>query len=101
MREALVNDGFDSIELEEKKNNAAENDVKSEPAEELDLCEEVPPLGRSAEHFETVETVASRMGVTGASDALRRAKRALFDAYKEQTLKKSRQTLISEHFTHP
>ena len=62
------------------------------------VLEKLPPLADVARLFEGVEDLAQRTGLVSASEGLRRAKRAFLEAYREQARKRTRQTLISEHF---
>ncbi|PXF45036.1 hypothetical protein BWQ96_05209 [Gracilariopsis chorda] len=98
----MVNESFGQIEEALLGVAGTENEALNEadPVEEAPRTPMLlPPLRDVAKLFEGVEDLAEKMGVLGASEGLRRAKRAFFEACREQGRKKSRQTLISEHFS--
>ncbi|PXF40328.1 hypothetical protein BWQ96_09984 [Gracilariopsis chorda] len=102
VREAMVNESFGQIEEALLGVAGTENEALNEadPVEEArQRTMLLPPLRDVAKLFEGVEDLAEKTGVLGASEGLRRAKRAFFEACREQGRKKSRQTLISEHFS--
>ena len=101
VREALVNDSFDVVEecLRGSQITQGNAEFQKDSADEMPIVAEVlPPLADVAQFFEGVESLAERAGVNTACEGIRRAKRAFFEAYREQTRKRTRQTLISEHF---
>lgn len=99
VQEALVNDCLEHMDEEVRQDEGQLHVTEQEAGEDLASgCSEVPSLIVVAQAFEGVEDLAARSGVTEASKALRRAKRAFFEAYHAETRKKQRQTLILEHF---
>ena len=81
MREALGNECFEGLHQQRADEESADEALQEELDGDRELqCVEVPPLRKVAQCFKGVEELALRTGVTNASEALRHAKRALFEA---------------------
>lgn len=61
-------------------------------------CEAVLPQSQVARLLEEAENLLHRTGVSKAGEGLSRAKRAFYEAYHHQNVKRNRQTLIVEYF---
>ena len=101
VREALVNDVLEGLE----KVRILESGVPSSAGKlehrgnAEDRVEEVPLPSEVQRAFREVEDLAQRTGVLDATDGLRKAKRALIDAFGEQNKRRRTQTMIHEFFT--
>ena len=101
VREALVNDCLEAAEKTATVVTGPQGVPELFEAQEDEIsveCEAVPPLPQVAKLFQEAENLALRTGVAKASEGLRRAKRAFYEAYHNHTRKRNRPTLIVEHF---
>ncbi|PXF44594.1 hypothetical protein BWQ96_05671 [Gracilariopsis chorda] len=101
VRKTLANDCLDTLEQETINLEviAAIADQQELEEEAFSNCKDVSSHIGIAALFEEVESLAHFNGVRVAADAIRKAKRALFEAHNTQQRKTRRQTLISEHFS--
>lgn len=86
VKNAMANDAF--TEFEQNFKNAAEAEAPSkEVVEEETVTKKITSLAEIAAAFKEAEAYAEKAGVPAASDALRRAKRALSDVFEKQNKK--------------
>lgn len=105
VREAMVSDCLEALELGEDSDDEQDadsgEDTREEGAGRATEEGKVSSMADVSRAFHEAEIYCERSQVGDALYHLRLAKRALFHVYNEQTKRRRRQTLVTEHFVLP